>query len=92
MENVNHVLKIVSNAPDMNLMNVNYALTDIILIVVRVFNVMKVVSFVQGPEIHNVNNVQQIITFMIVMMMEQEIVGIVMIAAGNVLLQLAVNV
>ncbi len=57
MENVNHVLKIVSNVPDMNLMNVNYALTDIILIVVRVFNAMKVVSFVQVQEIHNVSNV-----------------------------------
>ena len=41
---------------------------------------------------HNVNNVQQIIISMIVMVMEQESVGIVMIAAHNVLLQLTVNV
>ena len=41
---------------------------------------------------HNVNNVQQIIISMIVMVMEQESVGIVTIAAHNVLLQLTVNV
>ncbi len=48
--------------------------------------------FVQVQEMHNVNNVQQIIIFMIVMLMEQESAGIVMIAARNVLLQLTVNV
>ena len=49
-------------------------------------------SFVQVQEMHNVNNVQQIIISMIVIVMEQESVGIVMIAAPNVLLQLTVNV
>ena len=48
--------------------------------------------FVQVQEIHNVNNVQQITISMIVMVMEQESVGIVMIAVKNVLLQLTVNV
>ena len=49
-------------------------------------------SFVQVQEMHNVSNVQQIIIFMIVIVMEQESVGIVMIAVRNVLLQLTVNV
>ena len=48
--------------------------------------------FVQVQEIHNVSNVQQIIISTIVMVMEQESVGIVMIVVHNVLLQLTVNV
>ena len=42
VENVSHAMIkiIVSNAPDLNLTNVHYVLTDIILIVVRVFNAM----------------------------------------------------
>jgi len=82
----------VYNASDLNLTNVHYVLADIILIVVRVFNAMKVVPFVQVQEMHNVNNVQQIIISMTVMVMEQESVGIVMIVVHNVLLQLTVNV
>ena len=42
---------IVSNAPDQNLMDVHYVLKDIILIMVCVFNAMKVVTFVQVQEI-----------------------------------------
>ncbi len=59
MENVIHVMIkiIVSNAQEINLMHVHYVLMDIILIMVCVFHAMKVVSFVQVQEIHNVNNV-----------------------------------
>ena len=94
MENAIHAMIniIVFNVQDLNLTNVHYVLTDIILILVHVFNAMKVVCVVQVPEIRNVNNVQLIIISMIVIVMEQESVGIVMIAARNVLLQLTVNV
>jgi len=82
----------VYNAMDLNITNVIYVLEDIILLMIHVFYAIKIVFFVHGPEIHNVNNVQQIATSMILMKMEQESAEIVTIAAQNVLLQLTVNV